>query len=132
MIDGKQRAIVWHVDDLKMSHVDSEVNTAMIGLIDSEFGKESPITVTRGKAHDHLGMTLDCNTKGKAKIKMLDGVAKMIEELPEEFDGEATTPAGCDLFKNDENLCNAKTSFTCKHARRGPICRQQSHFCTKG
>ena len=35
---------------------------------------------------------------------MLDSVAKMIEELPEEFDGEATTPAGCDLFKIDEDL----------------------------
>ena len=87
MIDGKQCTILWHMDDLKMSHVDPAVVTAMLGLIDHEHGKEGPITVTRGKAHEHLGMTLDCSIKGKVMIKMLDSVAKMIEELPEEFDG---------------------------------------------
>jgi hypothetical protein len=45
MIDGKQCTILWHVDDLKTSHVDGMLNTTMIGLIDQEFGKESPITV---------------------------------------------------------------------------------------
>jgi hypothetical protein len=74
------------VDDLKISHVDPKVNTTVIGLIDNEFGKEGPITVTRGKVHDYLGMTLDYTEKGKVKIKMLDSVAKMIEDLPEEFD----------------------------------------------
>ena len=82
MIDGKQCTIVWHVDDLKISHVDPEAVTAMIKLIDNEFGKESPITVTRGKVHDYLGMTLDYSTKGKVMIKMLDIVAKMLAELP--------------------------------------------------
>jgi hypothetical protein len=53
-IDGKQCTILWHVDDLKVSHVDPKVNTTMIGLIDNEFGKEGPITVTRGKVHDYL------------------------------------------------------------------------------
>jgi hypothetical protein len=129
-IDGKQCTILWHVDDLKISHVDPKVNTTMIGLIDNEFGKEGPITVTRGKVHDYLGMTLDYTEKGKVKIKMLDSVAKMIEDLPEEFDGEAATPAGVDLFKVDENspkvdekraqfyhTYTAKTLFICKRAR---------------
>jgi hypothetical protein len=106
------------------------VNAAAIGMIDDVFGKESPITVTRGKVHDCLGMTLDCSTKGKGHVKMLDSVAKMIEELPEEFDGEAATPAGCDPFKIDENSPKvdekkaqfyhahvAKTLFACKRAR---------------
>jgi hypothetical protein len=57
------------VDDRRMSHVDLEVSAAMIGLIDSKFGKESPVTVARGKARDHLGMTLDHSTKGKVKLK---------------------------------------------------------------
>ena len=79
MIDGKQCTIVWHVDDLKISHIDPEAVTTMIKLIDSEFGKESPITVTRGKVHDYLGMILDHSTKGKVEIKMLNSVAKMTE-----------------------------------------------------
>ena len=129
-IDGKQCTILWHVDDLKISHVDPNVQTTIIGLIDAEFGKESPITVTRGKVHDYLGMTLDYSEKGKVKIKMTDSVAKMIEGLPEEFDGEAVTPAGEDLFKIDEDspkvdetraqlfhTYTAKTLFICKRAR---------------
>ena len=129
-IDGKQCTILWHVDDLKISHVDPKVNTTMIGLIDNKFGKEGPITVTRGKVHDYLGMTLDYTKKGKVKIKMLDSVAKMIEDLPEEFDREAATPTGVDLFKVDENspkvdekraqlyhTYTAKTLFICKRAR---------------
>jgi hypothetical protein len=130
MIDGKQCTILWHVDDLKISHVDPEAVTSTIGLIDTEFGKEGPITVTRGKIHDYLGMTLDYSTKGKVKIKMIDSVAKMIEALPEEFDGVASTPAGNDLFKIDEDSPKveekkaqfyhtyvAKTLFICKRAR---------------
>jgi hypothetical protein len=57
--DGKQCTVLWHVDDLKTSHVDSAAVSAVIGMIDEEFGKEAPITVTRGKVHDCLGMTLD-------------------------------------------------------------------------
>jgi hypothetical protein len=110
--------------------VDPEAVTSIIGLIDKEFGKEAPITVTRGKVHDYLGMTLDYSTKGKVHIKMLDSVAKMLQDLREEFDGEASTPAGNDLFKIDENSPKvgekkaqfyhtyvAKILFICKRAR---------------
>ena len=62
-----------------------EAVTAMTKLIDSEFGKESPIAVTRGKVHDCLGVTLDCSAEGKVMIKALDSVAKMLAELPEEL-----------------------------------------------
>ncbi len=61
---------------------------------------------------------------------MLDSVAKMIEDLPEEFDGEAAILAGVDLFKVNENspkvdekraqfyhTYTAKTLFICKRAR---------------
>jgi hypothetical protein len=131
MIDGKQCAVPWHVDDLKISHVDPNAQTTIIGLIDEEFGKESPITVARGKAHDYLGMTLDHTVKGKVKVKMIDSVAKMVNDLPEEFDGEAATPAGDDLFKIDEDL--RAPPRHCSHASaQGPICRQRSHFCAKG
>jgi hypothetical protein len=65
MVDGKQCTILWHVDELKISHVDSNVVTKVISTINEEFGKEAPITVKRGKVHDYLGMTLDYSKKGK-------------------------------------------------------------------
>ena len=74
--------MLWHVDDLKMSHVDAGAGTTAIGMIHEEFGKEAPVTVARGKVHDYLGMTLDCSKKGKVKIKMLDSIEKMLEDLP--------------------------------------------------
>ena len=41
MIRGNQCTILWHVDDLKISHVDADVVTEVIGLLESEFGKEN-------------------------------------------------------------------------------------------
>ena len=131
VINGKQCTIVWHVDDLKISHVSADTVTDVIKTIDDEFGKEAPITVHRGKVHDYLGMTLDFNTKGKAKIKMIDYLENMLEDLPADMRGVATTPAANYLFdvntKNpiylDEEKSGlfhhvvAKTLFLCKRAR---------------
>ena len=74
-----------------MSHVDSKVNDVIINLISEEFGKDSPITITRGKVHDYLGMTLDYSKDGKVMIKMLDYVEKMLADLEKDMDGIATT-----------------------------------------
>jgi hypothetical protein len=72
IIDGKQCTILWHVDDMKISHVDVKTTTNIIALINGEFGKEASLLITRGKVHDYLGMTLDYSKKGKVKIKMMD------------------------------------------------------------
>jgi hypothetical protein len=63
-INGKQCTVVWHVDDLKISHVDSEVVTTILDLLDAKCGQEivggkrAPLTINRGKIHDYLGMKL--------------------------------------------------------------------------
>jgi hypothetical protein len=69
MIDGRQCTVLWHVDDFRISHVSDDLNTDIIKRINNEFGKEAPITITRGKVHDYLGMTLDYCEIGKVKIK---------------------------------------------------------------
>jgi hypothetical protein len=115
---------------LKISHISEEVNTNIIKIINDEFGKESPITITRGKVHDYLGMTLDYSEKGRVKIKMLDYVDKMLSDLPDEMDGEAPSPAANHLLtvndeqtKVDEKKAQlfhtyvAKTLFLCKRER---------------
>ena len=68
VIHGKQCTILWHVDDLKISHVDPKVVDTVIELLESEFGKEAPLTKSRGKVHEYLGMTIDftaCQRKGQ-------------------------------------------------------------------
>jgi hypothetical protein len=48
MIDGKQCTIVWHVDDLKISHVDGEVIEGVLDLLNGRYGKKKPLVTTRG------------------------------------------------------------------------------------
>ena len=58
-VNGKQITIVWHVDDLKISHVDKDVVTEYITKLQERYRKEAPLTIRRGKIHDYIGMVLD-------------------------------------------------------------------------
>jgi Reverse transcriptase (RNA-dependent DNA polymerase) len=128
-IDGAQYTILWHVDDLKISHVDPGVVTNVIKQLEAEFGKEAPLTINRGKTHEYLGMTIDYSTPGKVKIGMVDYVRNMLDKLPEDMKGESATPAANHLFQVDnaaEKLSSdksimfhhnaAKLLFLCKRA----------------
>ena len=131
IIEGKQCTILWHVDDLKISHVDPEVVTNVIKQLENEFAKNAPLTITRGKTHDYLGMTLDYGIDGRVQIKMFDYIENMLKGLPTDMDGESATPAANHLFEVNEkdpvmldkeqadmfhhNV--AKLLFLCKRAR---------------
>jgi hypothetical protein len=110
IINGKQCTIVWHVDDLKISHVDPDVVTSVLELLDGRYGQEivggkrAPLTVNRGKIHDYLGMTLDFSEEGVVKIDMRDYVKKVLGEMPEDMDGTATLPAAQYLFQVKEGV----------------------------
>ena len=59
IIDNKQCTILWHIYDLKTSHVDPAVVSSFLVYIDAEYGKIAKMTITRGKVHKYLGMTID-------------------------------------------------------------------------
>ena len=66
MQDGSQLTIVWHVDDLKISHKKKEVVDSLIEWLrtmyeDKEIGEIKP---SRGTKHDYLGMELDFGNLG--------------------------------------------------------------------
>jgi len=63
-INGKQCTIIWHVDDLKISHVEKRVVDHVIDKLNKRFGEYSPLSTSTGKKLDYLGMTLDYTTKG--------------------------------------------------------------------
>lgn len=132
IIDGKQCTILWHVDNLKISHANPNVVTNVNKMLKHEFGVEAPLTKTRGKIHDYLGMTLDFSTCGKVKIGMSDYIDKMLDEFLPNMDGESATPAANHLFDvhpDTENMLLdrtdadffhtnvAKLLFLCKQAR---------------
>lgn len=132
MVNGKQLTVLWHVDDLWVSHVDPDVVTDFVNTIDKECGEMSPITVRRGKVHDCLGMTLDFSNPGKAKVTMTDHINNVLKELPADMRGESVTPATDHSFNVNESaepLCKedtdmfhhnaAKALFLCERARPG-------------
>jgi hypothetical protein len=84
-----------HVDDIKISHEDPEVVSQMIELLKGAYGKEAPLTITCGKIHEYLGMTIDYSTLDKVRITMLQYIRDMLEEMPEEWTGEAATQITC-------------------------------------
>jgi hypothetical protein len=99
MVNGKQLTIVWYVDDLKISHVDSTVVDEMIETLKKEFGQVSNLTVRRGKVHDYLGMKFDFSTHGQVILSMDDYISQLLEETPDELlKGAVTSPAGNYLF----------------------------------
>jgi hypothetical protein len=63
-INGKQCTIVWHVDDLKLSHEDGAVLEEIVDKLNECYGKNKPLVVSRGKVHDYLGMKLDFTQPG--------------------------------------------------------------------
>ena len=50
-VNVKQCTILWNVDDLNMSHVGSNIISSVIAKIDTEYGKITKMTITRGKTH---------------------------------------------------------------------------------
>ena len=117
MINGKQCTILWHVDDLKISHEDPAVVTDIIWQLNNKYG---PMVSTRGKVHEYLGMTINFSDIGKVKITMYDYVDKMISKLPTKMIGKSATPASNHLFEirndgDDDQLLTPKLSEEFHH-----------------
>ena len=102
-INSSQCTIGWHVNDLKISHMDGNMNCKILEILQKEYGKEAPIPSTTGKIHDYLGMTIDYSTPGKVVFRMEDYIDCMVDECPEGLlKGNPESPAANHLF--DINL----------------------------
>jgi hypothetical protein len=111
MIGGKQMTIAFHVDDCKLSHKDSKEMDKTIKWLRTEYESifedgSGKMSVSRGKIHTYLGMTLDYTTRGQVKITMID----YIQEILTAFDkaepnahGTKTCAAPTNLFTVDED-----------------------------
>ena len=47
--NGKQYTILWHVDNLEISHVKSKVVDIILGKLGEGYGKDAPLLTTRVK-----------------------------------------------------------------------------------
>ena len=103
-IDSQQCMVRWHVDDLKILHVDDPVVEGLVSALNDKYGKEAPLSVTHGKVHDYLGMTIDYSMPRKVTFSMPDYVEGLIHEMPDELlSGQANTLAANHLFNINDN-----------------------------
>ena len=100
-INGHQMTVVWHVDDLKVSHVDGKEVDKFIMQMEETFSADAPLSVSRGKIHDYLGMNLDFCVKGEVWIDMEHYIDMMLLDAPEDMEGVSNTPAAAHLFKTN-------------------------------
>ena len=128
-INGKQCTVLWHVDDLKISHQDPKVVDDVIAKLNVKYGELQPLTVTRGNEHVYLGMEIDYGVPGAVQIKMLEYTKEILADVPDDMNGTALTPAGDKLFDVEESepldkptsevfhTLTAKLLFLCKRSR---------------
>jgi Reverse transcriptase (RNA-dependent DNA polymerase) len=104
LVDGEQMTVSWHVDDLKVSHINKMHIDDFITWIKQTYGSIGEVKTTRGKIHEYLGMKLDYSVKRQVTIDMVDYVKKMIKEFPDKDLKcvKVTSPWNENLFKVNE------------------------------
>ena len=105
IVNGEQLTVVWHVDDMKISHKEQAVVEAFIDDLNSVYGTKEEVSVNIGKVQDYLGMTIDYSKKNKVIITMFDYIKQILNEVDssnKDFSGTALTPATANIFRNDD------------------------------
>ena len=78
VVAGCQCTILFHVDDLKISHKNPDVVTNIINKLEKHYSGLMPFFKSRGKVHDYLGMTFEYSKYGKVKITMYQFINGLI------------------------------------------------------
>ncbi len=95
IVNGNQLTVLWHVDDLKITHKETKVVLAFIKWLDTKY---TTLTVHRGKIHNYQGMDLDYTTPGVLSVTLEKYTKAIINNFPESITATATTPAADHLF----------------------------------
>ncbi len=95
-VNGKQMTVCWHVDDLKVSHMDPNEITKFGDWLSKTYGVT--VAAHRGKVHDYLGMMFDFSKEGKVVVNMVEYIKNIIANFPEEIIATRTSPAANYLF----------------------------------
>jgi len=69
LVNGNQLTVSWHVDELKVSKKDSKAVDEFLEWVHKTYRTIGKVKERRGKIHQYLGIKLDCNQKGKSKLK---------------------------------------------------------------
>ena len=133
IVNEAQHTVCWHVDDLKSSHIDRQVNDKFCQWLEKTYASDKigKVKAVRGTRHDYLAMILDYSTPGILKVDMTRYVKSMIDDFPEKLSGKTKTPWNEKLFQVNtmaKRLGNESTKifhtfvmkgmFLCKRGRQ--------------
>ena len=110
IINDEQCTIIWHVDNLKMSHVDPDIVSRVLSVIHAEYGNIVKMIIMRGKIHKYLGMTIDYSSPDKYILSVVDYIVNMVYAVPEYMKGGSATPASHHLFDIAEDAKLSQTN----------------------
>lgn len=86
MINGKQYTIQFHVDKLKLSHLQQEELDKIIDYLNDIFGSDGEILLALyGKIQEYLGMTINWSEDGKVIFTMYDYLEDILAKASDDF-----------------------------------------------
>jgi hypothetical protein len=86
------------MNDLKTSHTCPDMRTNVTEKYNEDFGNEPPLSNTRGRIHDYLGMALDFSCSKQVTITIIKCLQTILSDLPIVMTGKTITPAASYLF----------------------------------
>ena len=100
MVNEKQCTVVFHVDDNKISHIDSKVVTEIMDKVTEHFGE---LAVTRGDAHDFLGIHIKMRNDGLVAIQQHEQIEQALDMFGPTYTFDVTSPCANHLWKVNED-----------------------------
>ena len=102
-IDGQQMTIQFHVDNLKLSHMDQGALDKVVRELNGVFcTSKKELAETKGDVHKYLGLTIDFSKSGHVIFTMYDYIEDIIGTAPSDMNGTAPNPARASVFTVDK------------------------------
>ena len=79
-----ENSVQWHVDKLKIFHVEKKVVECLIDKLNMTFRNEVTLATIRSKVLEYFGMTKE---KIKVKLSMHEHIEKMLDKFPSDMQG---------------------------------------------
>ena len=117
IVNGKQMAICWHIDDLQVSNMEELAVSALALKIAILYLYGPKTTISRGRMYEYLGTKMEFGAEPGTMIKsMITYLQKRIQDFLEVLSGAKTSPMKNSLFEIREEV--ARKLPTKKQARQ--------------
>ena len=103
--------MIFHIDYLMITHLQPQIETEHVKLLDGTYDSYDPLTFARGKVHQCLGITLNFGLKRGVTFSQCDFIKKFWLDLPQELRGpyrNAPTPENFLKVDKNASLVDAK------------------------